>query len=61
MYDVGNLQGINVKANAVLHIVQEFIKKHNLSCPETIYQVDKVIEDAYGFIEDLCNAAGYKE
>lgn len=41
--------------------VLAFIKKHNITCPETIYQRDHVIVDAYGFIERLVDIAGYAE
>lgn len=40
-------------------IVKTFIEKHNITCPETIYQTDKVIESAYEFIEELCEEVGY--
>lgn len=39
----------------------EFIKSQNIGCPETIYQTDWVIENAYEFIEDVCDIVGYKE
>lgn len=40
-------------------IVREFVEKHHVSCPETIHQTDRVIENAYELIEDLCNVVGY--
>lgn len=40
--------------------VQQFIKDQNISCAETIYQTDRVIEHAYEFIEDLCDIVGYQ-
>lgn len=43
----------------VLILVREFIDSHKISAPETIHQSDRIIEDAYDFIEELCEAAGY--
>lgn len=40
-------------------LCEEFIKKQKISCPETIYQTDHVIENAYEFIENICNIIGY--
>ena len=37
----------------------KFIEEQEISCPETIYQTDWVIENAYEFIEDICNEVGY--
>ena len=38
----------------------QFIKEQNINYPETIYQTDWVIENAYGFIEDVCDIVGYQ-
>lgn len=43
----------------VLKLVRKFIDDHKISVPETIYQMDSIIEEAYEFIEALCDAAGY--
>lgn len=40
-------------------ICLEFIHKQRIHCPETIYQTDRVIENAYEFIEQICNIVGY--
>lgn len=47
------------KAAKVHEIVQAFIVKHRISCPDSIGQVDRIITDAYDLIEDLCNVVGY--
>lgn len=39
----------------------EFVEKQRISCPETIYQTDWIIENAYEFIEQICNVVGYYE
>ena len=36
-----------------------FIKAQEIRCPEDIYQSDRVIENAYEFIESICNILGY--
>ena len=40
-------------------VCEKFIKEQRISCPETIGQCDWVIENAYGFIEDICDVVGY--
>jgi hypothetical protein len=39
----------------------EFVEAQQIGCPEIIYQTDWVIENAYEFIEDVCDIVGYKE
>ena len=36
-----------------------FVQRMRISCPETIYQTDRVIENAYEFIEGICERVGY--
>lgn len=38
---------------------EDFIKKHNITCSETIYQTDRVIENAHEFVEGVCDIVGY--
>ena len=40
-------------------ICLDFIEKKKITCPETIYQTDRVIEGAYEFIQDICDIVGY--
>lgn len=40
-------------------VVREFVEAQHIYSPESIHQTDRVIENAYGFIEDLCDIAGY--
>lgn len=42
-------------------VVHNFISKQNISCAEAIYQTDKVIINAYEFIEQLCDIVGYDD
>lgn len=37
-----------------------FISKQGITCPETVYQCDWVIENAYEFIEGICDIVGYQ-
>jgi hypothetical protein len=37
----------------------EFITKQKITCPETIFQSDRVIENAYEFIQEICDIVGY--
>ncbi len=38
----------------------EFVDNQSIWCPDTIYQKDKVLENAATFIEDVCDIVGYK-
>lgn len=42
-----------------LKIIERFIDDNGISCAESIYQLDKVIQSAYEFIEELCELVGY--
>lgn len=45
---------------ALVTLCRDFIKKHRIACAETIYQTDRVTEDATTFIEQVCDLVGYK-
>jgi hypothetical protein len=47
------------KSNAVLELVEKFIVDHKISCSETVYQCDDVIESAYEFIDSICEISGF--
>lgn len=38
---------------------EEFIKENDITCAETIYQTDWVIENAYTLIAEICKIVGY--
>ena len=40
-------------------LCEKFIKDNEISCPESIYQCDHVIENAHEFIEEICKEVGY--
>lgn len=37
----------------------DFRDKQSIRCAETIHQTDRVIENAYEFIEQVCDVIGY--
>jgi hypothetical protein len=41
--------------------VRAFVQKHDITCPEAIYQNDSVVIDACEFIERLIDVVGYKK
>lgn len=43
----------------VYHIVENFIKENEIRCPEMIYDCDYIIQNAYKFIQNLCEKVGY--
>lgn len=49
------------KARECLRLVDEFIKGNGITCAEAVTQSDRVIQNAYDFIESLCDVAGYAE
>lgn len=42
-------------------VCKKFIEHQRIDCPETICQSDRVIENAYDFIGDICEIVGYYE
>lgn len=47
------------KKDFLWELCQNFIAAQEISCAECVYQSDRVIENAYEFIEDICNVVGY--
>jgi hypothetical protein len=45
----------------IYDIIVQFRDEHYITCEETIYQSDEVIENAYDFICDLMNIVGYNK
>lgn len=50
-----------IKALKLLDHVEVFIENNDITAPETICQCDHVIENAYTFIEGVCDVVGYLE
>jgi len=40
---------------------KKFIEDQRIHCSESVYQTDRVIENAYEFIEGICDIVGYYE
>jgi hypothetical protein len=40
-------------------LCEKFINEQKISCAETVYQSDRVIENAYQLIEGICDIVGY--
>lgn len=55
-----NIQTI-VAALRSREICRRFIADQEITCPETIYQTDRVIENAPEFIEQICELIGYAD
>lgn len=49
------------QAQALVEHCEQFIQDHRISCAETVYQSDRVILNAYEFIEGVCDLVGYYE
>ena len=48
-------------AEAIINLVKSYIQKHHISCPESIYQMDKPQVDAIDLVCDLCEIVGFLE
>lgn len=46
---------------ALWNHAKAFVDTQKISCPETIYQCDWVIENAFEFIEGCCDLVGYHD
>ena len=42
-------------------VCEKFIQDQDITCSESVYQTDRVIINAYEFIEEVCNVVGYVE
>jgi hypothetical protein len=49
------------KQEELFRLCQKFIEAQRIYRPETVYQSNRVIGNAYKFIEDICDIVGYKE
>ena len=49
------------KCDKLYKIVEDFIDEQGIWGEECVYQCDRVIENAYHFIAQLCDIVGYKE
>lgn len=47
--------------NELFNLCQDFIRENEIRCAEDIHQMDHVIENAYAFIEEICEIVGYYE
>jgi hypothetical protein len=49
------------KCDKLYELTKKFIDEHNIWGDEYVYQSDRVIENAPGFIAAICDIVGYKE
>lgn len=42
-------------------IVSQFVKQHNITCAESIYQKDSIAENSLYLIEQLIEVVGYAD
>jgi hypothetical protein len=47
------------KQQELYNLCSKFVADQNIHCAETVYQSNRVIENAYEFIEKVCNIVGY--
>ena len=51
----------HTQAHSLVKLCEQFIQDQRISCAESVYQTDRVIENAYEFIEGVCAIVGYYE
>lgn len=51
----------NKMSRDLLALCKKFVADNEIGCAEKVYQSDHVIENAYGFIEQVCEIVGYHE
>lgn len=54
-------EGQDNKEQQLMEHCKKFIKDQKISCADAIGQTDSIIENAYGFIEGVCDIVGYHE
>lgn len=54
-----NREPTHAELMALWNVAVRFIKEQEIGCAETIYQTDWVIENAYEFVEAVCDVVGY--
>ena len=47
--------------DALWNICQKFIVDLEISCPESIYQSDRIAENSLELIEEICKVIGYHQ
>lgn len=47
------------QAQALVRHCEQFVADQQISCEETVYQSDRVIVNAYEFIQGVCDLVGY--
>lgn len=58
---VDSFKATTKKKRDLLKLCEAFIAEQQISCADCIYQSDRVIENAYKFIADVCDIVGYHE
>jgi GTP-dependent phosphoenolpyruvate carboxykinase len=48
-----------VEVRKLRTLCEQFVQDQRIYCPESIYQTDRVIQNAYEFIEKVCDIVGY--
>jgi len=55
------MKGKKKMTEELLKVCMDFIQKYEITCPEVIYQSDRVITNSQELIEKICNVIGYYE
>lgn len=48
-------------ARKLIEVCEKFMEDQNITCAETVYQADRVMENACDFIMEICDIIGYIE
>jgi CO dehydrogenase/acetyl-CoA synthase epsilon subunit len=55
------MDGEQEAKEALWEHAKKFIRDQQITCAETVYQTDRVIENAYEFIQGVADIVGYLE
>jgi hypothetical protein len=56
-----NLVRYAKKRSSLVKLCKKFVDDNKITCEECISQTDRVIENAYEFIANICDIVGYYE
>lgn len=61
MLTIDEIKEALAKKDALYSLCEKFIEDNGITCSETIYQTDWVIQNAYSLIQDICDTIGYSK
>jgi len=57
--DATEIRAVVTDKDKLWQLCRAFVENNKISCPETVYQSDHVIEHGYDFITEVCKIVGF--